>query len=234
MVYPVREHRLREKFGVSNGVYLFIGEDSFSKDIKLQRIKQEFLSSAEKNFNLDVLYAKGLDLLTLQERIQTLPLKSKKRIIVIKDAQRLADNIKKFLLDYVRHAPPSVILVLDISQKNYKDEFISHLCRYAQVCRFRESVQLDTFALARPIEAKRTDYALRLLSGLLKDGEKPERILGGLRYIWERDSASGIQTRKRLKALLDCDIDIKTGRLRPDFALEKLVVRLCGGLKSFG
>lgn len=233
MVYPVREHRLRESFGVSNGVYLFIGEDSLSKDIKLERIKQEFLPPVEKNFNLDVLYAKELDLLTLQEKILTLPLKSKKRIIVIKDAQRLGDNIKKFILDYVKHAPPSVILVLDISQKNYKDEFISHLCRYAQVCRFRESVQLDTFALAYPIETKRTDFALRLLSGLLKDGEKPERILGGLRYIWERDSISGIETRKRLKALLDCDIDIKTGRLRPDFALEKLVVRLCGDPKSF-
>lgn len=214
-------------------VYLFIGEDSLSKDIKLERIKQEFLPPVEKNFNLDVLYAKELDLLTLQERIRTLPLKSKKRIIVIKDAQRLGDNIKKFILDYVKHAPPSVILVLDISQKNYKDEFISHLCRYAQVCRFRESVQLDTFALAHPIETKRLDFALRLLSQLLKDGEKPERILGGLRYIWERDSISGIETRKRLKALLDCDIDIKTGRLRPDFALEKLVVRLCGLPKSF-
>lgn len=214
-------------------VYLFIGEDSLSKDIKLKRIKQEFLFPGREDFNLDVLYSKELDLLTLQERILTLPLKSKKRIVVIKDAQRLGDNIKEFILEYVKQPHPSIVLVLDISQKNYKDEFINRICRYAEVCRFRESIQLDTFALARPIEMKRTDYALRLLSQLLKDGEKPERILGGLRYVWERDSVSGVETRKRLKALLDCDIDIKTGKLRPDFALEKLVVRLCGLPKSF-
>lgn len=208
-------------------VYLFIGEDSLSKDIKLKRIKQEFLSAGREDFNLDILYSKELDLLTLQERILTLPLKSKQRIIVIKDAQRLEDNIKEFILDYVKRTPPSIILVLDISQKNYKDEFINRICRYAQVCRFRDSVQVDTFALARPIEMKRAAYALRLLNELLKDGEKPERILGGLRYVWERDSVSSVEIRKRLKALLDCDIDIKTGRLRPDFALEKLVVKLC-------
>ena len=61
----------------------------------------------------------------------------------------------------------------------------------------------------------------------MEDGEKPERIIGGLRYAWAKGNVYSAEAKKKLKALLNCDIDIKTGRLRPDFALEKLVIKLC-------
>ena len=86
---------------------------------------------------------------------------------------------------------------------------------------------MDTFALSRAIDLKKPAYALGVLSELLKNGEKPERIMGGLRYSWENSSTDALVVRKRLQILLSCDIDIKTGRLKPDFALEKLVLNLC-------
>jgi len=66
------------------------------------------------------------------------------------------------------------------------------------------------------------------LAQLLKNGERPEMIMGGLRYAWEKSPLSPVDLKLKLKALLDCDIDIKTGRLQPDFALENLIIRLCG------
>lgn len=71
------------------------------------------------------------------------------------------------------------------------------------------------------------DYALRILNELLRNGERPERILGGLRYAWEREFTPGVEAKRRLKLLLNCDINIKTGKLKPNFALEKLVISLC-------
>ena len=82
----------------------------------------------------------------------------------------------------------------------------------------------------------RTHYEVTVdhfLSKLLEEGERPERILGGLRYAWERDAASPLETRRRLKALLTCDIEIKTGKIKPVFALERLVIKLCGLRNSF-
>jgi len=73
-----------------------------------------------------------------------------------------------------------------------------------------------------------------VLNQLLRNGEKPERILGGLRYSWENSMADVFQIRKKLRLLLSCDIDIKTGRLRSDFALERLVVNLCCLTKPSG
>ena len=49
--------------------YLFVGEDEFSKDIKLQKIKQELNLAQLESFNFEILYSKDLDLRTLQERL---------------------------------------------------------------------------------------------------------------------------------------------------------------------
>ena len=209
-------------------VYLFIGQDSLSKDIQLKKIRQEFLDKNTEQFNLDILYAKELAKATLQERLLCLPVKSSKRIVVIKDAQNLKEDVKEFILEYVKKPYEKIIFILDISYAEKPDEFINRLYRYAKTIRFRETQAVDTFTLGRWIALKRPGYALRVLDQLLKNGERPERILGGLRYIWERDSASPLKIRRKLKLLLNCDIDIKRGRLKPVFALEKLIISLCG------
>lgn len=209
-------------------VYLFIGQDSLSKDIQLKHLKQESFSKDLEQFNLDTLYARELTLKNLQERLLCLPVKAKKRIVVIKEAQRLKEEVKDFMLGYVKKPAAGIILVLDIERWDRKDEFLNNIYKYARISRFRETLPPDTFVLNRQIALKRPDYALRLLNQLLKSGERPERILGGLRYAWERDSLAPLEMKRRLKLLLKCDIEIKTGRLKPDFSLEKLVVNLCG------
>lgn len=214
-------------------VYLFIGEDAALKDIQLKAIKKEFLNKEIEQFNLDVLYAKELTLKDLQERLFYLPVNNPKRLVVIKDAQNLKEDAREFMLKYAKEPHKQIILVLDISRRDKSEEFINHIYRYAKVYCFKETKQPDAFTLGRQIALKRADYALRLLHQLLKAGERPERILGGLRYSLERNSAAPLEMKRGLKFLLNCDIDIKTGRLKPVFALEKLVIKLCGPGKPF-
>ena len=210
-------------------VYLFIGADPPSKEIQLKKIKQEFLSKGTEQFNQDILYAKELHLKELQEKLLSLPVNSPKRLVIIKGLQDLKEEVKPFLLHYVKKPFKQVILILD-TESNYlkSGEFINSLARQVKVLRFKEMPELNTFTLGRAIMMKRPDYALATLNQLLQNGERPERILGGLRYICDKDSASTLETKKRLKLLLTCDIEIKTGKLKASFALEKLVVRLCG------
>lgn len=210
-----------------DSVYLFLGEDSLSKDIKLKKIKEEFLKADTEYFNLDILYAKELELSCFQERLLSLPVKAKKRIILIKDSQHLKDDVRDFILRYIKKPHSEVILILDSHRFSPGDTFLRQAGPYAQICRFKESPRLDTFTLSRSIDFRKTSHALRVLNQLLRSGEKPERILGGLRYSWENSVSHPEETRKKLKLLLHCDLAIKTGRLRPDFALERLVVSLC-------
>lgn len=208
-------------------IYLFLGQDVSSKDIKLKAIKQEFLAKDYHQFNCDTLDARELVLPVLQEKMLTLPFKSPQRIIIIKNAAALKDNIKEYLIKYAKKPLAHLILVLDADSEDNKNEFIKGILGLCRVCWFRTYPKADTFVLGRCIQAKKAEAALKLLNQLLDNGEKPERILGGLRYTWEKEQS--VESKRRLKSLLDCDIDIKTGRLKPEFALEKLVIRLCVG-----
>lgn len=214
--------------------HLFIGQDALAKDIKLKTLRQELFPRQLEQFNLDVLYARELNLKTLQEKLLSLPIRTKKRLVVIKGAQELKEETKKFILGYVKNPYPGVVLVLDIGRQEPRDELLSGICRYAQVYYFKTTPLPDTFMLSRQIDLRRPDYALRMLYQLLKNGEKPERILGGLRYSCERETVHAQAKKKRLRLILNCDVDIKTGRLSAPFALEKLVVKLCCLGKSFG
>lgn len=205
-------------------VFLFIGQDSPSKDTQLQKLKKEFLNPQIEKFNCDILYAKDLILKDLQERLLSLPFKAKKRIAVIKNAQELKEDIKEFILEYVKRPYPEIILVLDIDSQ---DEFTERLARYVQTHRFKEPPRLDAFVLSRQIELRKPDYALKVLHQLLENGERPELILGGLRHSCNKNINYPAQVKKINKLLLNCDLEIKTGRVKSNFALEKLVVRLC-------
>lgn len=209
-------------------VYLLIGQDPQAKEIQLKKIKQESLPQELQEFNLDVLYSKEIKLKDIQEKFLSIPLKSAKRIIVIKDMHALDEQSRNFLLHYALKPLKQLVLVLDFERYDYKDEFIKNMAGHAQVIRFQQAVDPDAFALSRQIELRKTDLALRLLSQLLGNGEPAEKILGGLRYTWERQNIQSAQAKKKLKLLLACDIEIKTGRLKPAFALEKLIVSLCG------
>ena len=209
-------------------VYLFLGDDSASKNLKLQALRRESLQKSIEPFNFDILYAPQISRKDLQEKLTYLPIKSSRRVLVIKDIQNLKEETKSFLLEYVQRPNKQVVLVLDVTQSQKSQSFIRQLVRYVRVVRFRETRPPDTFTLSRSIELRKVDAALRLLNQLLKEGERPERILGGLRYAWEKDTAHPAEMKRRLRLLLQSDIDIKTGRLKPLFALEKLVLGLCG------
>jgi DNA polymerase III delta subunit len=215
-------------------LYLFLGEDPLSKDIKLKNIKEGLIEPSLEQFNLDILYARESNLRKLQERFLCLPFRAQKRLIVIKDAQALKEDQKEFILNYSRKPSHHLVVILDFTRHDPKDGFVDQLKRYAQLVRFKEFIRPDTFLLCRQINFRKADYALRTLDQLLDNGEKPEWILGGLRYATQRDVVSPPEKRRRLKAILHCDIDIKTGRLKANFALEKLVVSLCAANQSFG
>lgn len=214
-------------------VYLFTGpnavdsEGSSLKDSALLKIKEKYLNKNLQDFNLDVLYARDLSLKLLQEKLKSLPVKSDKRIIVIKGLEAAKDELREYVLKYVSHPYPAIILVLDIDHFDQTDQFVKNLSQHASVVRFKQETRQDAFSLCRQIDLRNADSALSVLNELFKNGEKPERIMGGLRYAWERDAARSPEARRRLKILLNCDIDIKTGKLKPAFALERLVIRLC-------
>jgi DNA polymerase III delta subunit len=213
-------------------VYLFLGQDASSKNTVLNRLKERLLPKETQEFNLDILYAKELSLSGLQEKLLFLPVNLAKRLVVIKNAQDLKAEIKDFLVKYVKKPQNQIILVIDVERSKAQDDFIEQINKFAQICHFKEERRQDVFDLSRQIELRKAGASLLILHQLLQEGEKPERILGGLRASWLRNIVEPVALKKRIKMLLKSDIDLKTSRLKAVFVLERLVISLCG-LKDF-
>ena len=207
--------------------YLFIGEDEFSKDVKIEKIKQELNLAKLDLFNFEIIYSKNLDLKTLQEKLLILPIKSRKRLILIKNASELSADIKQYLLSWFRKPFSHISLILDVRRINPRDHFFNQISRRVRLINFRQSKEINAFTLARQISYGKIKLAMRLLRQLLLQGERPEKILGALRYQLKQERSDLVERKKKLNLLLNCDIDIKTGRLKPEFALERLLIRLC-------
>ena len=216
-------------------VYLFLGQDildqenSSLKEKELNKLKT-CLPKQTRDFNLDVLHCndRTFSLKALQEKLLFMPTGDGARIVVVRSLQDAQPEVKEFLVGYVRNPSVGIILVLDVDKFDPKNAFVKGVSPYAQILRFRVDAQASTFTLSSLIEDKRTADALEILHELLDSGEKPERIMGGLRASWTRYPADPLILKKKLKILLQCDLDIKTGKIKPVFALERLIVNLCG------
>lgn len=76
-----------------------------SKETRINFIKNELLAPATAQFNFDCLYAEDLNLKDTQEKFSYLPVRAAKRLLVIKNALRLNDDIKEFLLSFFKSLP---------------------------------------------------------------------------------------------------------------------------------
>jgi hypothetical protein len=216
-------------------VHLFLGQDIMDqentslKEKELNKLKAS-LPQKTRDFNLDILHCndRTFNLKALQEKLLFMPTGDAARIVVVRNLQDAEPVVKEFILNYVKDPIPGIILVLDVDKADRKNAFIEGISRYAEIRQFRIETQVSTFTLSRLIESRKPAEGLEVLHELLDNGEKPERIMGGLRASWTRYPADPLSLNKKLKILLQCDLDIKTGRIKPVFALERLVVNLCG------
>ncbi len=208
-------------------IYLFIGEDQFSKEIKLEKIKRQFFLKEFEQFNFDLLYGRELNLIKLQEVLLRLPARAEKRLVLIKQAHLLNNSIKKYLLSFIKRPHKGILVILDLDRLDKRDLFIKEIMKFSTAFHFRERQPLNTFKLSRAIDNKKIIVSLKILKQLLLEEQRPEKIIGGLRFCWENSFLDQEEKKRRLILLLNCDIDIKTGRLKPQLALERLLISLC-------
>lgn len=211
-------------------IYLFTGEDFFSKQEKISSLKKELFPPGTESFNYDSFQAKELTLPLLKELLSRLPVSAKQRLLVIKDILKLKPDIQEYLLGQTA-LPGFVVLVLDIaSLPREQNVFLKGLLKVSKVVNFKSPPEINAFGLARVIERGNASGALNILADLLAAGERPERILGALRYQFVRPGVTLEETRDKIRLLLETDNNLKTGRIKGSFALEALVVRLCRNL----
>lgn len=216
-------------------IYLFIGEDELLKQEKIQLLKKQLFSSSLESFNYEVFYAAELTLPRLRESLSRFSVSSTNRLLVIRDALKLKNDGQEYFLDSFKTLPANLTIVFDIlNLPKEESPFLNKILKIAKVVNFKIKEKVNAFDLASAIERKQPDYALNMLASLFKAGEKAERILGALRYRFTKPNAYEQKAikpvlghNKNIKLLLEADINLKTGKMRQEFILETLVVKLC-------
>lgn len=216
-------------------IYLFIGEDELLKQEKIQLLKKQLFSSSLESFNYEVFYAAELTLPRLRESLSRFSVSSTGRLLVIRDALKLKNDGQEYFLDSFKTLPANLTIVFDIlNLPKEESPFLNRILKIAKVVNFKIKEKVNAFDLARAIERKQPDSALGILGSLFKAGEKAERILGALRYRFTKPSVYEQRAikpvlghNKNIKLLLEADINLKTGKMRQEFVLETLVVKLC-------
>ncbi len=209
-------------------IYFLIGEDPLVKDQKFAEIKKAVLTKEAVNFDYEVLDAHKLDPDDLQKALLALPVVAKKRLLVVRQAHKLTEKNISLLLKFAQTPDLKTDVVCDAPVAELKTAAFKELIASAKVFQSSSDKKENVFDVTKAMTARKPAEALSVLGRILSSGEHPLQILSGLLWFWgrEKNRVSPERFQKGLKVLQETDVNIKRSRLKPEYALEVLVVKL--------
>jgi DNA polymerase III delta subunit len=208
-------------------IYLFLGEPSPSKEQAITRLKNKLMPDPQARiFDYDALDGMEVGSAGLKQSLMALPALGPRRLVMIRNANKLKDNQQDLLAEFGADNP-KVDVVLDWNSLAAK-RFITRCGGRIRIEQSESGEKQNVFKMADLIP-RRPDEALKILNGLYEDGESPLNILGGLVWYWgkHRSRFPGENYKKGLLHLQEADLRIKRSRVKPEQAVEMLVVKLC-------
>ncbi len=210
-------------------IYLFIGEDVEVKDQKIEAIKKKVLNKPDAiNFDYEILHAPKLDPADLKKALVTLPTIAKNRLILIRQASKLSKHHKELIQEFADLNQSDIVLIIDF-ELTEEYAFIKKLSSVAEVFRSSSQKKNNVFDMTNAISAQKPREALQILNNLLKKGDHPLQIMGALVWFWGKmkNRLSQDKYKTGLLELQEADLNIKRSRLKPEYTVEVLVVKLC-------
>jgi len=209
--------------------YLLIGPDLPKKDAKIAELKAKIFSDPSAlAFDYEVLYAHKLDADNLKKSLLSLPHVAAKRLIVLRQCERLNERNRDIVLEFLNDPLKTTVLILDFDDLDVKSALFNKLKSLTEAAFFGGGKTLNVFDMTRAISSHNSAEALKILYELLDNNTHPLQIMGGLIWFWgkERDRLNAARFQKGLMILEEGDLNIKRSRLKPEYAIEKVVVEL--------
>ena len=215
-------------------IYFLLGKDNTSKETKIAELRKKYLPSPEaQKFDYEVLHANKLNPQILKKALLSLPAMAGKRLILIRDSHTLNPHNKKLIMEFVssNFAETMTVLILESSELGANDSFVKKIKPFtkAPIMTGAPEKKANVFDMTRAMTGRRKTEALKILSELFSDGVHPLQIMGGLVWFWGNKAKKITPSFEQgLAALQEADLNIKRSRLKPEYAIEVLVVKLCG------
>jgi DNA polymerase-3 subunit delta len=93
-------------------VYFFFGEDDFLKDARVRELVETAIDPSTRDFNLELRRGNELDAEALDAVLSTPPMLAERRVVVIRDVDKLKKESRKLLDRYLERPAADTVLVL--------------------------------------------------------------------------------------------------------------------------
>ncbi|MEO8334636.1 MAG: DNA polymerase III subunit delta [bacterium] len=93
-------------------VYYFYGDDDFLKDRSVRELVDATVESSTRDFNLEQRRGADLDAEALDSLLSTPPMLAERRVVVVRDVDKLKKDARKLLDDYLKRPAPDCVLLL--------------------------------------------------------------------------------------------------------------------------
>lgn len=156
-------------------IFLLCGPEAFLKEEEINRLREAVRSKDAKTLNHEVFYGEDSKL-DFKTALNTGSFFNEKKLVVIKNVDRLSASGKKGLKSYLEKPNPQTLLVLESAQYHFQNDFLSTLARYAKVikCNKLNSAALYNWIYKRAegfkkrISKEASDLLLELKGGDLR------------------------------------------------------------------
>lgn len=120
-------------------VYLFYGKENYLKEDISKKLRKRLIDSAYRELNYKVFYGEKLSINEIINDLDTLPLISKHKLLVIKEAEKIDKNNEKKLINYFNRLSLKNIfstLIIIYKESNPSKELMAAIKRIGVVANF--------------------------------------------------------------------------------------------------
>ncbi len=123
------------KKGEISSLYYFYGEEDFQRDQLLNTLVETLIEPAARAFNLDIYRAEDIEIPQIISQALTFPMMAQRRLIVLKNADRLPDPAE--LLPLIESPPETTTIIITATKPDGRKKLFAELRKRAITIEFR-------------------------------------------------------------------------------------------------
>ena len=109
-------------------VYFFHGDDDYLKDARTRELVDVAVDPATRDFNLELRRGNDVDAETLDALLSTPPMMAERRVVVVRDVDKLKKDARALMLRYLERPAPDTVLVLVAPAGAKADKVLADRC----------------------------------------------------------------------------------------------------------
>jgi len=137
-----------------SSVFLFVGGERYLKENALHKLKASLAGDSPSELDYKVFYGDESNARDILDHVSTLPLFSSKRLVVIRDPERLPREDRARLAEYIKKPSKSAYIVLDSDSVSSINEF-NVRSEHVKVMKFEALADSDMTAWIKQFLASR-------------------------------------------------------------------------------